>query len=77
MADEPRGDALGPPQVWAGLHELPERRGGGGVGSGAALLTVTEMLAEVVLLPAVSRATVVSVCEPLVAVVVFQEIWQS
>ncbi len=49
----------------------------GGIGSGTALLTVMETLAEVLLLPAASRATSVSVCEPLVAVVVFQEIWQS
>jgi len=45
----------------------------GGVVSGAALLTVTLTAAEVVRLPAPSRATAVRVWLPLVAVVVFQE----
>ena len=40
---------------------------------GAALLTVTVTDADVAWLPAASRATAVSVCEPLEAVVVFQE----
>src|ERR1700693_3315968 len=44
----------------------------GGVVS--ALLTVTLTAAEVVVLPAASRATAVSVCAPLVAVVLFQVI---
>ena len=44
----------------------------GGVVSEAALLTVTVTVAEVLVLPAASRATAVSVCEPLVAVVLFQ-----
>src|SRR5688500_1717242 len=42
------------------------------VGAVLSLLTVTVTGAEVVRLPAASRATAVSVCEPLVAVVVFQ-----
>jgi hypothetical protein len=46
---------------------------GGVVSTGGALLTVTATPAEVVLLPAPSRAMAVSVCEPLVAVVVFHE----
>src|SRR5438445_11805335 len=45
----------------------------GGVVSGAALLTVTLTAAEVVRLPAPSRATAVRVWLPLVALVVFQE----
>ena len=45
----------------------------GGVVSGTALFTVTVTAAEVVLLPAASRATAVSVCVPLVAEAVFQE----
>src|SRR5207249_12102630 len=45
----------------------------GGVVSGAALLTVTLTAAEVVRLPAPSRATAARVWLPLVAVVVFQE----
>jgi hypothetical protein len=36
------------------------------------LLTVTDTAALVVVLPAASRATAVSVCAPLVAVVLFQ-----
>src|SRR5258708_3595268 len=47
----------------------------GGVGSGGGPLdTVTVIGAEVVRLPAASRATAVMVCEPLLAVVVFHEI---
>src|SRR5687768_3039907 len=42
------------------------------VGAVLSLATVTVTGAEVVLLPAASRATAVSVCEPLVAVLVFQ-----
>jgi hypothetical protein len=41
---------------------------------GAALSTVTVTDAEVVLLPAASRTTAVSVCDPLLAVLVSQEI---
>src|SRR2546422_4803396 len=52
----------------AATEEMP-----GGVVSGAALLTVTLTAAEVVRLPAPSRATAVRVWLPLVAVVVFQE----
>ena len=44
----------------------------GGVGSGAGLLTVTLTPALVVVFPAASRATAVSVCGPLVAVMLFQ-----
>src|SRR5436190_2007738 len=43
------------------------------VGGVVSLNTVTVTAAEVVRLPAASRATAVSVCEPLLAVVVFQE----
>ena len=46
----------------------------GGVVSATGLLTVTETLVEVVLLPAASRALAVRTCVPLVTVVVFQEI---
>src|SRR6266853_4567729 len=46
----------------------------GGGGGGAMLATVTVTGAEVVWLPAASRATAVTVCEPLLAVVVFHEI---
>ncbi|MGH8520356.1 MAG: hypothetical protein ACREU9_02690 [Gammaproteobacteria bacterium] len=42
---------------------------GGALG---ALLTVTERPAEVVVLPAASRASAVRVCEPLAAVVLSQ-----
>src|SRR2546427_1223400 len=42
-------------------------------GGVVSLNTVTVTGAEVVRLPAASRATAVSVCEPLLAVVVFQE----
>src|SRR5207253_1077092 len=42
-------------------------------GGVVSLNTVTVTAAEVVRLPAASRATAVSVCEPLLAVVVFQE----
>src|SRR5947208_7854367 len=45
----------------------------GGAASGTGLLTVTLTSADVVLLPAASRATAVRVCDPLVATVVFQE----
>src|SRR5438128_618925 len=45
----------------------------GGVVSGTGLFTVTLTAAEVVVLPAASRATAVTLCEPLLAVVVFQE----
>src|SRR5207245_2371462 len=44
----------------------------GGVVSGGVLLTVTVTGEEVVRLPAASRATAVSVCVPLEALVVFQ-----
>ena len=44
----------------------------GGVVSEAALLTVTVTVAEVLVLPAASRATAVSVCEPVATVVLFQ-----
>src|SRR6266853_1200398 len=47
---------------------------GGVVSGGGALDTVTVTGAEVVRLPAASRATAVMVCEPLLAVAVFQEI---
>ena len=40
----------------------------------SALLTVTLTMVDVVVLPAASRATAVNPCEPLPAVVVFQEI---
>src|SRR5438552_17420971 len=40
---------------------------------GALLSTVTLTAVEVVVLPAASRATAVKLCEPLLAVVVFQE----
>src|SRR5437773_12530181 len=43
------------------------------VGGVVSLNTVTVTAAEVVRLPAASRATADSVCEPLLAVVVFQE----
>src|SRR5437879_2641872 len=43
------------------------------VGGVVSLNTVTVTAAEVVRLPAASRATAVSVCEPLLAVVVFQD----
>src|SRR5262249_39379290 len=46
---------------------------GGVVSTGGVLLTVTETAADVVLLPAPSRAIAVSVCAPFVAVVVSQE----
>src|SRR6266849_8457376 len=42
-------------------------------GGGGALLTITVTDAEVVRLPAASRATAMMVCEPLAAPVVFQE----
>ena len=45
----------------------------GGVVSGTELFTVTVTAVEVAVLPAASRATAVSVCELLVAVVVFQD----
>jgi hypothetical protein len=51
--------------------ELPE--GGGGGGGGGVLATVTITLALVALLPAASLATALSVCEPLLAVVVFHD----
>src|SRR5205809_612171 len=57
-----------PPTVAPENGEFTPR--GGGVLS---LNTVTVTAAEVVRLPAASRATAVSVCEPLLAVVVFQE----
>src|SRR5438552_17911630 len=41
---------------------------------GALLSTVTLTAAAVAVLPAASRATAVKLCEPLLAVVVFQEI---
>src|SRR5437660_11036959 len=44
------------------------------VGGVVSLNTVTVTAAEVVRLPAASRATAVSVCEPLLAVVVFHDI---
>ncbi|HEY2824220.1 MAG TPA: hypothetical protein VGI83_01615, partial [Gemmatimonadales bacterium] len=44
-----------------------------GGGGGGALFTVTVTVAEVVRLPAASRATAAMVCEPLAAPVVFQE----
>src|SRR5467141_2070224 len=48
--------------------------GGGGGGGGVALLaTVTVTGAEVLLLPAASRAIAVMVCEPSLAEAVFQE----
>src|SRR5438445_9232712 len=40
---------------------------------GGLLYTITLTAAEVVVLPAASRATAVKLCEPLLAVVVFQE----
>ena len=46
----------------------------GGVVSATGLFTVTVRVAEVVTLPAASRATALSVCAPLLAVVVFQVI---
>src|SRR6266516_3901142 len=46
---------------------------GGVVSGGGALDTVTVTGAEVVRLPAASRATALIVCEPLLAVAVFQE----
>src|SRR2546428_132329 len=42
--------------------------------TGDGLATVTVIAAEVVRLPAASRATAVRVCEPLLAVVVFHDI---
>ena len=45
----------------------------GGVVSGTELFTVTVTAVAVAVLPAASRATAVSVCELLVAVVVFQD----
>src|SRR5882762_10632459 len=44
------------------------------VGAVVSLNTVTVTAAAVAVLPAASRATAVSVCEPLLAVVVFHEI---
>src|SRR5439155_11711474 len=46
----------------------------GGVVSGTGLFTVTLTAAEVAALPAASRATAVTLCAPLLVVVVFQEI---
>ena len=46
---------------------------GGVVSDGGALETVTVTVAEVVLLPAASRAVAVRECEPFATVVVFQE----
>jgi hypothetical protein len=45
----------------------------GAVVSGVLFATVTCTEADVVLFPAASRATAVSVCDPFVAVVVFHE----
>src|SRR5207249_3606194 len=45
----------------------------GGVVSGTGLLTVTLTAAEVATLPAASRATAVTLCTPLLAVVLFHE----
>ncbi len=44
------------------------------VGACVSLLTVTTTPADVVVLPAASRALAVNVCVPFVAVVVFQDI---
>jgi hypothetical protein len=46
---------------------------GGVVSAGGALETVTVTAAEVLVLPAVSRAMAVTVCEPLLTPVVFHE----
>ncbi len=48
--------------------------GGGGGGGGVLLATVTVTSAEVLLLPAASRAIAVMLCEPSLAVAVFHEI---
>lgn len=74
-----------PPPLWAvsepdglglGLGEgegLGEGLGLGlGLGAGVVFATVTVTGDEVVVLPAASRATAVSACAPLAAVVVFQ-----
>src|SRR5207253_1723480 len=45
----------------------------GGVVSGTELVTVTLTAAAVAVLPAASRATAVTLCVPLLAVVVFQK----
>src|SRR4051812_3139233 len=50
----------------------PKRSVPGRMGAGAALLTVTVTGADVVLLPAASRATAVIVCVPFVTVAEFQ-----
>src|SRR5436190_949428 len=50
----------------------PKRSVPGRMGAGAALLTVTVTGADVVLLPAASRATAVKVCVPFVTVAEFQ-----
>src|SRR5256885_1446843 len=55
------------------LLSSPGRLSSGG-GGGGAFATVTVTGAEVVRLPAASRATALIVCEPLAAPVVFQEI---
>ncbi len=52
----------------------PGGGGGGGGGGGALLATVTVTGAEVVLLPAASRAIAVILCEPSLVVVVSKEI---
>ncbi|MEA2129081.1 MAG: hypothetical protein QOJ85_1972 [Solirubrobacteraceae bacterium] len=49
----------------------PAAGGGGGGGGGVVLSTVVVTVAEVVVFAAASRATAVSVCTPLVAVVAF------
>ena len=54
------------------VEQAEEGGGGGGGGGGDALLTVTLTPVLVVTFPAASRATAVSVCEPLLAVVLFQ-----
>src|SRR5690348_15274730 len=55
------------------LSEAASRSGAlGGARPPPTLLTVTETAADVTLLPAVSRATAVKVCEPFAAVVVSQ-----
>src|SRR5258708_5917981 len=59
--------------VWPLLGEVMLTVGGV-VSEGGPLATVTVTGAEVVRLPAASRATAVMVCEPLLAVAVFQEI---
>jgi hypothetical protein len=48
--------------------------GGGGGGGGVLLATVTVTVAEVLLLPAASRATAVMACEPSGEVVVSTKI---